>query len=126
MTKIAGSGSRIRIRGSISKRHGSANPDPDPHQKCHGSAILARTRMLLTMSLTRLKQRVEFFTYFTQFTSSWGGGGGGLSLASRVPQYNGGRCQNYWTIYHLALTSTAILPPFLLPLIYIDSRHLSL
>jgi hypothetical protein len=35
MTKIAGS-------GSISQRHGSADPDPDPdpHQKCHGSATL--------------------------------------------------------------------------------------
>ncbi len=34
MTKIAGS-------GSISQRHGSADPDPDPHQKCHGSRTLA-------------------------------------------------------------------------------------
>jgi hypothetical protein len=29
MTKIAGSGSES---GSISQRHGSADPDPDPHQ----------------------------------------------------------------------------------------------
>jgi hypothetical protein len=36
MTKIRGS-------GSISQKHGSANPDPDPdsHQ-CHGSATLNR------------------------------------------------------------------------------------
>ncbi len=36
MTKIAGSGFRIRIRirtriGSVCQRHGSADPDPDPH-----------------------------------------------------------------------------------------------
>ncbi len=35
MTKIARS-------GSISQRHGSADPDPDPHQ-CHGSATLSGT-----------------------------------------------------------------------------------
>jgi hypothetical protein len=39
MTKIAGSGFGS---GSISQRHGSADPDPDrdPPQKCHGSATL--------------------------------------------------------------------------------------
>jgi hypothetical protein len=31
MTKISGS-------GSIIQRHGSADPDQDPHPKCHGSA----------------------------------------------------------------------------------------
>jgi hypothetical protein len=35
MTKIAGSGSES---GSISQRHGSADPDPN---KCHGSVTLA-------------------------------------------------------------------------------------
>jgi hypothetical protein len=30
------------MAGSVSQRHGSADPDPDPDQdpKCHGSAIL--------------------------------------------------------------------------------------
>jgi hypothetical protein len=32
MMKIEGYGS---ASGSISPRHGSADPDPDPHQKCH-------------------------------------------------------------------------------------------
>jgi hypothetical protein len=36
MMKIAGS-------GSISKRHGSADPDPDPHQNVTGSATLIKT-----------------------------------------------------------------------------------
>ncbi len=38
MTKIAGSASES-VSGSISQRHGSADldPDPDRHQKCHGS-----------------------------------------------------------------------------------------
>ena len=35
MKKIAGS-------GSICKRHGSADPDPDPYQKRHGSATLKK------------------------------------------------------------------------------------
>jgi hypothetical protein len=25
---------------SLSQRHGSADPDPDPHTKCHGSGTL--------------------------------------------------------------------------------------
>jgi hypothetical protein len=36
--KIAGSGS-----GSISQKHGSADPDPAPSLKCHGSATLGNT-----------------------------------------------------------------------------------
>ncbi len=31
MTKVAGSGSKIRVT-AISQRLGSADPDPDPHQ----------------------------------------------------------------------------------------------
>jgi hypothetical protein len=40
MTKIAGSGSR-----SLRQRHGSA--DPDPHQKCHGSATLIKRKVII-------------------------------------------------------------------------------
>jgi hypothetical protein len=49
MTKIAGSGSEPGS-GSISQRHGSLNPDPDPPQKYHGSGtlILSGRYFLLT------------------------------------------------------------------------------
>jgi hypothetical protein len=31
---------KIEGSGSSSQRHGSADLDPDPHQKCHGSGTL--------------------------------------------------------------------------------------
>jgi hypothetical protein len=39
MTKIAGSGS-----GSICQRHGSADPDPDPHQNVMDPQALTEDR----------------------------------------------------------------------------------
>ncbi len=44
-TKIAGSGSES---GSLSQRHGSA--DPDLHQICHGSGTLVRTGQVLVFN----------------------------------------------------------------------------
>jgi hypothetical protein len=52
MTKIAGTGSAPGSAlesgsGSISRRHGSANPDPDLHQKCHEFATLILKKISL-------------------------------------------------------------------------------
>ncbi len=50
MAKVAGSRSRIRIRGSISQRHGSADsdPSPDPYQNVMGLQHWYTVNRLLT------------------------------------------------------------------------------
>jgi hypothetical protein len=47
MNKIAGSGSES---GSISQRHGSADPDPDPHQNVMDPEHCTQHRALLPFS----------------------------------------------------------------------------
>ncbi len=63
MTKIAGFGSES---GSINQRHGSADPDPDPPPKCHGSATLQirkpmRNKWTTALSLSKRWYRSHLF-----------------------------------------------------------------